>query len=97
MRARAAEEFDRELRAALAGTVWHSGCTNWYVDENGNDPNQWPPPALRQGSEERPDQLGILRQRVLARHQHQLVVAWDPGLLDPDDLGSGPRRRSWSS
>jgi cation diffusion facilitator CzcD-associated flavoprotein CzcO len=37
-----AEAFDRELRAALAGTVWHTGCTNWYVDENGNDPNQWP-------------------------------------------------------
>ena len=40
--AEAAEDFDRELRAALAGTVWHAGCTNWYVDENGNDPNQWP-------------------------------------------------------
>jgi cation diffusion facilitator CzcD-associated flavoprotein CzcO len=38
----AAEAFDRELRDALAGSVWHSGCTNWYVDENGNDPNQWP-------------------------------------------------------
>jgi cation diffusion facilitator CzcD-associated flavoprotein CzcO len=38
----AAEGFDRDLRAALAATVWHSGCTNWYVDENGNDPNQWP-------------------------------------------------------
>jgi cation diffusion facilitator CzcD-associated flavoprotein CzcO len=37
-----AERFDRELRAALAGTVWHTGCTNWYVDENGNDPNNWP-------------------------------------------------------
>jgi len=37
----AADGFDRELRAALAGTVWHTGCTNWYVDENGNDPNQW--------------------------------------------------------
>jgi cation diffusion facilitator CzcD-associated flavoprotein CzcO len=36
------EAFDRELREALAGTVWHSGCTNWYVDEKGNDPNQWP-------------------------------------------------------
>jgi cation diffusion facilitator CzcD-associated flavoprotein CzcO len=42
VRAEAAERFDRELRAALAGTVWHSGCTNWYVDENGNDPSQWP-------------------------------------------------------
>jgi cation diffusion facilitator CzcD-associated flavoprotein CzcO len=39
---RTAEAFDRELRAALAGTVWHTGCTNWYVDEDGNDPNQWP-------------------------------------------------------
>jgi cation diffusion facilitator CzcD-associated flavoprotein CzcO len=37
-----AEAYDRELRAALAGTVWHTGCTSWYVDENGNDPNQWP-------------------------------------------------------
>ncbi len=38
----AADAVDRELRAALAGTVWHTGCTSWYVDENGNDPNQWP-------------------------------------------------------
>ncbi len=37
-----AEDFDREMRAALAGTVWQSGCSNWYVDENGNDPNNWP-------------------------------------------------------
>jgi cation diffusion facilitator CzcD-associated flavoprotein CzcO len=42
VRADAAERFDGELRAALAGTVWHTGCTNWYVDEHGNDPNQWP-------------------------------------------------------
>ena len=38
----AAAAFDAELRTALAGTVWHSGCTNWYVDEQGNDPSQWP-------------------------------------------------------
>jgi len=42
VRREAAEGFDRELRAALDKTVWHSGCTNWYVDENGNDPNNWP-------------------------------------------------------
>jgi cation diffusion facilitator CzcD-associated flavoprotein CzcO len=42
LRQQAAERFDRELRAALRETVWHSGCTNWYVDERGNDPNQWP-------------------------------------------------------
>jgi cation diffusion facilitator CzcD-associated flavoprotein CzcO len=42
VRREAAESFGRELRAALDKTVWHSGCTNWYVDENGNDPNNWP-------------------------------------------------------
>lgn len=42
VRREVAERFDRELREALEGTVWHSGCTNWYVDENGNDPSQWP-------------------------------------------------------
>jgi cation diffusion facilitator CzcD-associated flavoprotein CzcO len=42
VRREAAERFDRELRGALASTVWHSGCTNWYVDEKGNDPSQWP-------------------------------------------------------
>jgi cation diffusion facilitator CzcD-associated flavoprotein CzcO len=42
VRPQVAEAFDRELRAALAGTVWHTGCTSWYVDENGNDPSQWP-------------------------------------------------------
>lgn len=42
VRPQTAEAFDRELRGRLAGTVWHSGCTNWYVDSHGNDPNQWP-------------------------------------------------------
>jgi cation diffusion facilitator CzcD-associated flavoprotein CzcO len=42
VRRQAAETFDRELRAALSETVWHTGCTSWYVDENGNDPSQWP-------------------------------------------------------
>jgi cation diffusion facilitator CzcD-associated flavoprotein CzcO len=42
VRRETAEQFDRELHAALAATVWHTGCTSWYVDENGNDPNQWP-------------------------------------------------------
>jgi cation diffusion facilitator CzcD-associated flavoprotein CzcO len=38
----AADAFDAELRAALRRTVWHTGCTNWYVDADGNDPSQWP-------------------------------------------------------
>jgi hypothetical protein len=55
-----AEAFDRELRAALAKTVWHTGCTSWYLDEHGNDPNQWPvavehvPPPGRAGSSPAP-------------------------------------------
>lgn len=42
LRPEAAEAFDRELREALSGTVWQSGCTNWYVDDQGNNPNNWP-------------------------------------------------------
>jgi cation diffusion facilitator CzcD-associated flavoprotein CzcO len=42
VRREAAERFDGELRDALDGTVWHTGCTSWYVDEDGNDPSQWP-------------------------------------------------------
>jgi cation diffusion facilitator CzcD-associated flavoprotein CzcO len=42
VRRESAREFDYAMRAALQQTVWHTGCTNWYVDENGNDPNQWP-------------------------------------------------------
>ncbi len=42
VRRESAYAFNRELRSALAGTVWHTGCTSWYVDENGNDPSQWP-------------------------------------------------------
>ena len=42
LRREMAERFDRELRVALQGTVWQDGCTNWYVDEQGNNPSQWP-------------------------------------------------------
>jgi hypothetical protein len=42
LRPEAAEAFDRELRAALARSVWQSGCSSWYVDENGNNALQWP-------------------------------------------------------
>lgn len=42
VRRETAEAFDRELRGALAGTVWQTGCSNWYLDENGNDSSNWP-------------------------------------------------------
>ena len=42
IRREVADAFDRELRESLKRTVWHSGCSNWYVDADGNDPSQWP-------------------------------------------------------
>ena len=24
------------------GTVWQTGCDSWYVDDAGNNPNNWP-------------------------------------------------------
>ena len=30
------------LREALVGTVWQTGCDSWYVDNEGNNPNNWP-------------------------------------------------------
>jgi cation diffusion facilitator CzcD-associated flavoprotein CzcO len=37
-----ADGFDAELRSALAVTVWQTGCTSWYVDDNGHNPILWP-------------------------------------------------------
>ncbi|HVD18299.1 MAG TPA: hypothetical protein VNC63_06435, partial [Propionibacteriaceae bacterium] len=34
VRQEVADSFDAELRGALADTVWHTGCTSWYVDQN---------------------------------------------------------------
>ena len=36
------ESFDRRLQERLSGSVWVTGCSNWYVDENGRDTNNWP-------------------------------------------------------
>jgi hypothetical protein len=54
IRQKVADSFDAELRSALAGTVWHSGCTNWYVDEH--DPNRWPW-TFRTTAGERPESI----------------------------------------
>jgi cation diffusion facilitator CzcD-associated flavoprotein CzcO/acetyl esterase/lipase len=34
--------FDRTIQERLADSVWVTGCSNWYVDENGRDTNNWP-------------------------------------------------------
>ncbi|MBP1819035.1 NAD(P)/FAD-dependent oxidoreductase [Mycobacterium sp. OAE908] len=41
VRRQIADDFHNEVRQALPDTVW-SGCGNWYLDENGHSPNQWP-------------------------------------------------------
>jgi phytoene dehydrogenase-like protein len=42
VRQEVADSFDAELRGALADTVWHTGCSSWYVDQKGHNPTLWP-------------------------------------------------------
>jgi hypothetical protein len=42
----AAEAFQQELREAMKGTVWVSGCNSWYLDADGT-PTLWPWSARR--------------------------------------------------
>jgi hypothetical protein len=39
---RVQETFNQELQERLEGSVWNSGCTNWYLDANGRNSIQWP-------------------------------------------------------
>jgi cation diffusion facilitator CzcD-associated flavoprotein CzcO/acetyl esterase/lipase len=34
--------FDSEMQSRLSTSVWQTGCSNWYVDENGRDSQNWP-------------------------------------------------------
>ena len=36
------DAFGREMDARLRATVWDSGCTSWYMTENGKVVNNWP-------------------------------------------------------
>lgn len=42
VREEALATFLRTLRARQGRTIWQSGCTSWYVDEQGRDANNWP-------------------------------------------------------
>ena len=42
VRPEVAEAFDREMQERLSTSVWQTGCSNWYVDENGRNSNNWP-------------------------------------------------------
>jgi cation diffusion facilitator CzcD-associated flavoprotein CzcO len=34
--------YNRELDARMAGTVWSTGCSSWYLDDTGRNPTLWP-------------------------------------------------------
>lgn len=36
------EVFAQAMQTGLAGTVWNSGCTSWYLDEHGKNTVNWP-------------------------------------------------------
>ncbi|MDO5731844.1 flavin-containing monooxygenase [Corynebacterium sphenisci] len=40
--AEAQEDYNAELRARLPKTAWVSGCSSWYLDDQGNAPAVWP-------------------------------------------------------
>lgn len=40
------QDFDDKLQASFKGSVWSSGCTSWYLDENGRNTTMWPGSTL---------------------------------------------------
>jgi cation diffusion facilitator CzcD-associated flavoprotein CzcO len=42
VRAEAQSRYNAELDARMAGTVWHTGCTSWYLDATGRNATLWP-------------------------------------------------------
>jgi cation diffusion facilitator CzcD-associated flavoprotein CzcO len=44
---RAQRRFTERIQGKLAGTVWNSGCHNWYLDATGRNATIWPHLAWR--------------------------------------------------
>lgn len=42
----AADRFDQKIQRDLDGTVWHTGCRNWYVGADGKNHTLWPNSTL---------------------------------------------------
>ena len=38
----AVADFNDEVQRQLAGTVWNSGCSSWYLDASGRNTSLWP-------------------------------------------------------
>ena len=94
--AEATARFNEELRGALPGTVWVTGCQSWYLDEDGT-PELWPwsqrrhRDALREPVLEEfevgPRRPRSPRGRRERRHQA------DPPTPDPGRTACGHARR----
>ncbi|MHB8693177.1 MAG: flavin-containing monooxygenase [Solirubrobacteraceae bacterium] len=56
----ATDRFNAELRAALPGTIWVTGCSSWYIGEDGT-PEIWPWLPQRHRA--------VLREPVLADYE----------------------------
>ena len=45
----ATQAYNREIREAMEGTIWLTGCSSWYLDEQGNSATwPWTPQKFRQ-------------------------------------------------
>ena len=42
VRAEVCRDYNQGVQARLAGTVWNSGCKNWYVSDSGKNHTLWP-------------------------------------------------------
>ncbi|MBC9252392.1 hypothetical protein A9179_19135 [Pseudomonas alcaligenes] len=42
VRDEAAQAYTEQLQAQLAGSVWQSGCSSWYLDKDGRNQTLWP-------------------------------------------------------
>jgi cation diffusion facilitator CzcD-associated flavoprotein CzcO len=38
----AVDRYNESLERQMAGTVWTTGCSSWYLDESGRNATQWP-------------------------------------------------------
>ena len=34
--------YNEEIQQRLAGTIWSTGCSSWYIDRNGRNSIMWP-------------------------------------------------------
>ena len=47
VRAEVQAEYNADLQAQLAGTVWASGCQSWYLSRSGRNTTIFPGPTRR--------------------------------------------------